>query len=150
MRVGIYLPVLVVFGVILFSLFAISRLAIAIRITLDFRPALGPVFMLQRSVQKQTSRPPKVHLPLIRLSARDQFHHNITSFIRSTMSDAPTYTPKAAPGLKKISPYWYPYTTMAKERWLGRELLEVVSTEFRDRSMEYYVRVFSFIPNGAE
>lgn len=23
-------------------------------------------------------------------------------------------------------------------RWIGRELLEVVSTEFRDRSMEYY------------
>ncbi|KAF7782767.1 hypothetical protein Agabi119p4_2143 [Agaricus bisporus var. burnettii] len=42
------------------------------------------------------------------------------------------------PGLKKIPPYWYPYTTMAKMRWLGRELLEVVSTEFRDRSMEYY------------
>ncbi|KAF9012597.1 tRNA-pseudouridine synthase [Cyathus striatus] len=45
---------------------------------------------------------------------------------------------KAAPGLKKIAPYWYPYTTMAKLRWLGRELLEVVSTEFRDRSTEYY------------
>ncbi|EEB90607.1 hypothetical protein MPER_11162 [Moniliophthora perniciosa FA553] len=45
---------------------------------------------------------------------------------------------KAAPGLKKIPAYWYPYTTYAKERWLGRELLEVVSTEFRDRSMEYY------------
>ncbi|KAF9450108.1 pseudouridine synthase [Macrolepiota fuliginosa MF-IS2] len=42
------------------------------------------------------------------------------------------------PGLKKVLPYWYPYTTMAKMRWLGRELLEVVSTEFRDRSMEYY------------
>ncbi|PCH33259.1 pseudouridine synthase [Wolfiporia cocos MD-104 SS10] len=41
-------------------------------------------------------------------------------------------------GLKKIPPYWYPYTTMAKGRWLGREILEVVSTEFRDRSMEYY------------
>ncbi|KAI0789631.1 pseudouridine synthase [Abortiporus biennis] len=41
-------------------------------------------------------------------------------------------------GLKKVAPYWYPYTTMAKGRWLGRELLEVVSTEFRDRSMEYY------------
>ncbi|KAG1824488.1 pseudouridine synthase [Suillus subaureus] len=41
-------------------------------------------------------------------------------------------------GLKKLSPYWYPYTTMAKERWLGREILEIVSTEFRDRSMEYY------------
>ncbi|KAF9462388.1 pseudouridine synthase [Collybia nuda] len=54
------------------------------------------------------------------------------------MSDAVPFTPKAAPGLKKIPPYWYPYTTMAKLRWLGRELLEVVSTEFRDRSMEYY------------
>ncbi|KIP03608.1 hypothetical protein PHLGIDRAFT_31741 [Phlebiopsis gigantea 11061_1 CR5-6] len=41
-------------------------------------------------------------------------------------------------GLRKISPYWYNYTTMAKGRWLGREILEVVSTEFRDRSMEYY------------
>ncbi|KAJ7198474.1 pseudouridine synthase, partial [Mycena pura] len=41
-------------------------------------------------------------------------------------------------GLKKVEPYWYPYTTMAKLRWLNRELLEVVSTEFRDRSMEYY------------
>ncbi|KAI0686283.1 pseudouridine synthase [Cytidiella melzeri] len=41
-------------------------------------------------------------------------------------------------GLKKLQPYWYNYTTMAKGRWLGREILEVVSTEFRDRSMEYY------------
>ncbi|KAJ6497410.1 pseudouridine synthase [Mycena sanguinolenta] len=41
-------------------------------------------------------------------------------------------------GLKKVQPYWYPYTTMAKLRWLNRELLEVVSSEFRDRSMEYY------------
>lgn len=32
---------------------------------------------------------------------------------------------------------------MAKGRWLGREILEVVSTEFRDRSMEFYVRVQS-------
>lgn len=42
-------------------------------------------------------------------------------------------------GLRKIAPYWYPYTTMAKGRWLGREMLEVVSTEFRDRSIDYYV-----------
>ncbi|KAJ7188981.1 pseudouridine synthase [Mycena filopes] len=41
-------------------------------------------------------------------------------------------------GLRKVQPYWYPYTTMAKLRWLNRELLEVVSSEFRDRSMEYY------------
>jgi hypothetical protein len=49
------------------------------------------------------------------------------------------FHPPTRPGLKKVPPYWYPYTTMAKGRWLGRELLEIVSTEFRDRSMEYYV-----------
>lgn len=57
------------------------------------------------------------------------------------MSDDPQ-TPQpaqgSAPGIRKLTPYWHPYTTMAKERWLGREILEVVSTEFRDRSMEYY------------
>lgn len=51
-----------------------------------------------------------------------------------SLSSAQTRTP----GLKKIAPYWYAYTTMAKERWMGREVLEMVSTEFRDRSMEYY------------
>jgi tRNA pseudouridine synthase 9 len=54
-------------------------------------------------------------------------------------------TPKSGPGLKKMPPYWYPYTTMAKERWLGREILEIVSTEFRDRSMEYYVGALSLL-----
>lgn len=43
-------------------------------------------------------------------------------------------------GLKRIAPYWHPYNTMAKGRWFNREILELVSTEFRDRSIEYYVR----------
>ncbi|KAF8326634.1 pseudouridine synthase [Cantharellus anzutake] len=42
------------------------------------------------------------------------------------------------PGLKRIPPYWYPYRTFAKERWWNREILELFSTEFRDRSVEYY------------
>ena len=48
----------------------------------------------------------------------------------------------AHPSLRKIAPYWYPYTTMAKGRWLNREILEIVSTESRDRSIEYYVWFF--------
>ena len=93
----------------------------------------------------QVSRSKRVHLPLIGLPAKDQFRHNIARFILTTMSDADAYpAPKAAPGLKKIPPYWYPYTTMAKGRWLDREILEVVSTEFRDRSMEYYVSLGIF------
>ena len=88
------------------------------------------------------SRKTKVHLPVIPLSSRDQFRLNLANFLRSTlMPDTPGWTPPAAQGLKKIPPYWYPYTTMTKLRWIGRELLEVVSTEFRDRSMEYYVRM---------
>lgn len=87
---------------------------------------------------------PKRYFPLIPFSSRDQFRQNIFRLIHTTMTDTGrNQTPNAIlspPGLKKIPPYWYPYTTMAKMRWLGRELLEVVSTEFRDRSMEYYVR----------
>ncbi|KAF8885998.1 tRNA-pseudouridine synthase [Infundibulicybe gibba] len=90
------------------------------------------------NILHKVSRSSRVHIPLISLSPRDQFHKNIASFIRTTMTDEASFVPTSAPGLKKIAPYWYPYTTMAKLRWLGRELLEVVSTEFRDRSMEYY------------
>lgn len=62
------------------------------------------------------------------------------------MTSAPTAGGKIVygGGLRKLEPYWYNYTTMAKGRWLGREILEVVSTEFRDRSMEYYVRRVKF------
>ncbi|KAJ8463436.1 hypothetical protein ONZ51_g10253 [Trametes cubensis] len=65
----------------------------------------------------------------------------IPSFAASESTAEPqdrTQMQKTRPGLKKIPPYWYPYTTMAKGRWLGREILEIVSTEFRDRSMEFY------------
>ncbi|WFD04870.1 hypothetical protein MVES1_000194 [Malassezia vespertilionis] len=43
-----------------------------------------------------------------------------------------------APGLRRLSPYWYEYTTRAKTRWYGRQILEVFTTEFRDRTKEYY------------
>lgn len=56
-----------------------------------------------------------------------------------TIPNLSTATP-LVPGLKKIAPYWHPYRTFAKERWRNREILELVSTEFRDRSVEYYVR----------
>ncbi|KAL7423228.1 hypothetical protein Q5752_002528 [Cryptotrichosporon argae] len=42
------------------------------------------------------------------------------------------------PKLRYIKPYWWPYRTFVKERWIGRQLLEVISTEFRDRSVDYY------------
>ncbi|WVW84495.1 hypothetical protein I302_106529 [Kwoniella bestiolae CBS 10118] len=42
------------------------------------------------------------------------------------------------PKLRYIKPYWWPYKTHVKQRWIGRQILEVITTEFRDRSMEYY------------
>lgn len=61
----------------------------------------------------------------------DNAHHDSIP----TASDSTSFVPT----LKKIAPYWYPYRTFAKERWWNREILELVSTEFRDRSVEYYV-----------
>ena len=43
-------------------------------------------------------------------------------------------------GLRRVLPYHYTYNTYCKERWRGRELLDIFATEFRDRPIEYYVR----------
>lgn len=42
-------------------------------------------------------------------------------------------------GLRKTQPYWYEFQTYSKLRWFGRELIEIMTTEFRDRTKEYYV-----------
>ncbi|KAH6613819.1 pseudouridine synthase [Chaetomium sp. MPI-SDFR-AT-0129] len=41
-------------------------------------------------------------------------------------------------GLRRVSPYFYTYNTWCKERWRGREMLDVFQSEFRDRPLEYY------------
>ncbi|KAL9128930.1 MAG: hypothetical protein Q9217_002484 [Psora testacea] len=41
-------------------------------------------------------------------------------------------------GLRKVKPYHFTYNTYCKERWRGRELLEIFATEFRDRPTAYY------------
>lgn len=43
-------------------------------------------------------------------------------------------------GLRRVAPYHFTYNTNCKQRWRGRELLEIFTDEFRDRSAEYYVR----------
>ena len=100
-------------------------------------------------LNRHTSR---VHLPLTTVSAKTEFRRVVSRMLNAAMAVEPTgpttrsyLTPT---GLRKIEPYWYPYTTMAKGRWLGREMLEVVSTEFRDRSIDYYVSSSNFCPNS--
>ncbi len=44
--------------------------------------------------------------------------------------------------LRKLKPYYFEYRTFAKQRWLGRSLLDVFRSEFRDRPAEYYIQAF--------
>ncbi|KAF2011507.1 pseudouridine synthase [Aaosphaeria arxii CBS 175.79] len=41
-------------------------------------------------------------------------------------------------GLRKVKPYHFTYNTFCKERWRGREILDIFASEFRDRPTEYY------------
>ncbi|KAL8675034.1 MAG: hypothetical protein Q9168_000629 [Polycauliona sp. 1 TL-2023] len=41
-------------------------------------------------------------------------------------------------GLRKVHPYHFTYNTYCKQRWRGREILDIFATEFRDRPQEYY------------
>ncbi|KAG0646716.1 tRNA-uridine isomerase 9 [Hyphodiscus hymeniophilus] len=41
-------------------------------------------------------------------------------------------------GLRKVAPYHFTYNTYCKQRWRGRELLDIFASEFRDRPLEYY------------
>ncbi|KAL2128055.1 hypothetical protein VTI74DRAFT_9785 [Chaetomium olivicolor] len=41
-------------------------------------------------------------------------------------------------GLRRVAPYFYTYNTFCKERWRGRELIDIFESEFRDRPLEYY------------
>ncbi|KAI9831311.1 MAG: hypothetical protein M1819_005085 [Sarea resinae] len=41
-------------------------------------------------------------------------------------------------GLRRVRPYHFTYNTYCKERWRGREILDIFSSEFRDRPVEYY------------
>lgn len=41
-------------------------------------------------------------------------------------------------GLRRVAPYHYTYNTFCKQRWRGREILDIFAAEFRDRTREYY------------
>ncbi|TKA80094.1 hypothetical protein B0A55_02460 [Friedmanniomyces simplex] len=41
-------------------------------------------------------------------------------------------------GLRRVAPYHFTYNTNAKERWRGREILDIFRDEFRDRPEDYY------------
>ena len=43
------------------------------------------------------------------------------------------------PGLRKVYPYYFTFTTFTKGRWVGEKILEVFGREFRAHPVEEYV-----------
>lgn len=41
-------------------------------------------------------------------------------------------------GLRRVAPYHFTYNTYCKQRWRGRTILDIFTSEFRDRDREYY------------
>lgn len=41
-------------------------------------------------------------------------------------------------GLRRVKPYHFTYNTFCKQRWRGRTILDIFTSEFRDRDREYY------------
>lgn len=51
-------------------------------------------------------------------------------------------------GLRRVKPYHFTYNTWCKQRWRGREILDIFRDEFRDRTSEYYVGTAPPRPDG--
>lgn len=45
--------------------------------------------------------------------------------------------------LRKIKPYYFTYKTFCKERWRNKKLIDVFTSEFRDREPEYYMKTIA-------
>ncbi len=50
------------------------------------------------------------------------------------------------PGLRKVYPYYFTFTTFTKGRWVGEKILDVFAREFRAHPVEEYVSVSARIP----
>lgn len=65
-----------------------------------------------------------------------------TAEVLVTPCDPPTVPYYVDGGFRRVKPYHYTYNTNCKERWRGRQLVEIFTSEFRDRKPEYYVSRF--------
>jgi tRNA pseudouridine synthase 9 len=76
-------------------------------------------------------------------SAEPSDRHSPANTEKSPPTVVPGPTPEAQryyfkDGLRRVAPYFYTYNTWCKERWRGRELIDIFQCEFRDRPVEYY------------
>lgn len=84
---------------------------------------------------RRPTPPPHVNPPKREKKSQKERRRNVTKFVNQPPD--PLYY--FEDGLRKVHPYYFTFNTFCKERWRGMTLLEVFSSEFRDRPVEYYV-----------
>lgn len=64
-----------------------------------------------------------------------------TKVLNSELLEGADYELDHEKGLRRVKPYYFTFKTYVKGRWCGKSLVEVFTTEFRDRDTDYYVRI---------
>ncbi|KAG2173254.1 hypothetical protein INT43_004628 [Umbelopsis isabellina] len=83
----------------------------------------------KRSVEDSSVTPPPFKKQFVRQTKAADIHPT---------TDLDTVEYFFENGLRKVKPYYYKYQAFAKGRWIGRQLIEVFETEFRDQTKTYY------------
>lgn len=115
------------------------------------KPAVELVVLAHQDVlvpgigSELTSKPPRIPLPqsqkqMRRQQRQQQQQEQLTNKTLITPCGDPWPRPYIIDnGLRRVAPYFFTYHTYCKERWRGRGLLDIFTSEFRDRSEDYYV-----------
>jgi hypothetical protein len=59
-----------------------------------------------------------------------------SELLESKIADPPKYNIEGK--FRRVLPYYYEYSTFSKERWYQRSLIDVFSTDFKDKPIYYY------------
>ncbi|KAK9474242.1 pseudouridine synthase [Dipodascopsis tothii] len=58
--------------------------------------------------------------------------------IHDEIAQGAKYVKEPATGLRRVPPYYFTYLTFCKGRWRDRTLIDIFTSEFRDRERSYY------------
>ncbi|KAI1318991.1 hypothetical protein EDD11_005189 [Mortierella claussenii] len=94
----------------------------------------------EQKVKKQKKRLDLISLEDDLKNAHYYFDNGKSSIILSDWRRGIENSGSFCLSLRKIKPYFFKYQTFAKGRWLGRSIIEVFNTEFRDRDNTFYER----------
>lgn len=103
----------------------------------NFDTRLNEEIKLAKQVQENKHKKRKVTDKQLRDSNGFKLRVNESLSGKHKQED-PDYEVKIENHLRKIQPYYFTYKTFCKLRWRDKNLLDVFTSEFRDRDKEYY------------